>query len=172
MTFNSCTREKEIIELLQSGHWPLACSPELHAHVSVCRRCSDRVLVTKSFQQGRIESEKVARLNSPGLVWWRAQLRGRSEALESIAKPIRGAQLFALLVNVVVMAGFVISQVRHGARWPSWLSELPQSQTFHLETLWSFFSVTPDWSLMVLVPTVGALALLSGVVVYLALDRR
>jgi hypothetical protein len=177
MTFNSCSREKEVAELLRSGHWPLACSPELLAHVRECRRCSDRVLVTQSFQQDRIASERVARLNSPGLVWWRAQLRGRSAALENIAKPIKGAQLFALLVNVVVAAGFVISQVRHGARWPLLLSELPRSQAFHfqafhLTTLWSFFSMTPDWSLMVLIPGVGALALLSGVVLYLALERR
>jgi hypothetical protein len=172
MTFNFCAREKEIIELLQRGHWPLACTPELRAHVNACRRCSDRVLVTESFQQGRIESERVARLSSPGLVWWRAQLRGRSAALEEIAKPIKGAQLFALLVNVAVVAGFVISQVWHGARWPSWLSELTQSQAFHLETLWSFSSMTPDWSLLVLAAGVGALVLLSGVVVYLALDRR
>jgi hypothetical protein len=179
MTFNSCSREKEVAELLRSGHWPLACSPELLAHVSECRRCSDRVLVTQSFQQDRIASERVARLNSPGLVWWRAQLRGRSAALENIAKPIKGAQLFALLVNVVVAAGLVISQVRHGARWPSLLSELPRSQAFHfqafhLTTLWSFSSMTPDWNwnLMVLIPGVGALALLSGVVLYLALERR
>jgi hypothetical protein len=32
--------------------------------------------------------------------------------------------------------------------------------------------MTPDWGLMVLVPGVGALALLSGVVIYLALDRK
>jgi len=172
MTFNSCSREKEITELLQSGHWPLACSPELRAHVRVCRRCSDRVLVTESFQQDRIESERVARLSSPGLVWWRAQLRGRSAALENIAKPIEGAQIFALFVNLVVAAGFVIWLVRQGARWPSWLSEFVHSQTFHLNTLWSFSSIAPDWSLMVLVPGLGALALLSGVVLYLALDRK
>jgi len=172
MTFHSCSSEKEVADLLQSGHWPLACSPELRAHLGACRRCSDRVLVTESFQQDRIESERAARLNSPGLVWWRAQLRGRSAALENIAKPIQGAQLFALLVNLVVAAGFVVWQARHGVRWLSWLSELRQSQAFHLETLWTFSSMTPDWSLMVLVPGLGALALLSGVVLYLALERK
>jgi hypothetical protein len=172
MTFNSCSREKEVAELLQSGHWPLACSSELRAHVRVCRRCSDRVLVTESFQQDRIESERVARLNSPGLVWWRAQLRGRSAALENIAKPIKGAQIFALFINLVVAAGFVVWLVQQGARWPSWLSEFLHSQAFHLNTLWSFSSMAPDWSLMVLVPGLGALALLSGVVLYLALERK
>jgi hypothetical protein len=172
MTFNSCSREKEVAELLRSGHWPLACSPELRAHVRVCSRCSDRVLVTESFQQDRIEFERVARLNSPGLVWWRAQLRGRSAALENIAKPIKGAQIFALVVNLVVAGGFLVWLVRQGPRWPSWLSEFLNSQAFHLSTLWSFSSIAPDWSLMVLVPGLGALALLSGVVVYLALERK
>jgi hypothetical protein len=172
MTFNSCPREKEITELLQSGHWPLACSADLRGHVSVCRRCSDRVLVTESFQQDRIESERVAQLSSPGLVWWRAQLRGRSAALENIAKPIKGAQIFALLVNLMVATGFVVWLVRQGVRWPSWLSEFLNSQAFHLNTLWSFSSMAPDWSLLVLVPGLGVLALLSGVVVYLALERN
>ena len=170
MTFNFCSQEKEVRELLQQGHWPLACSPELRSHVSACRRCRDLVLVTEVFQADRIATERGARLNSPGLVWWRAQLRGRSAALENIAKPIKGAQLFALLVNVVVVAGFVIWQMRLGAGWPSWLSELSQSQAFHFETLWS--SVRPNWSFMVLVMGAGALTLLSGVVVYLALDRK
>jgi hypothetical protein len=172
MTLNSCSREKEVAELLRSGHWPLACSTELRAHVDACTRCSDRVLVTESFQQDRIDTERVARVSSPGLIWWRAQLRGRNAALDNIARPIKGAQLFALLVNLAVAVGFVVWQVRRGDDWLSWLPDLRQSQAFHLDTLWSFSSLTPDWGLMVLVPGIGALALLSGVVLYLAFERK
>ena len=172
MTFNSCSRETEVTGLLQNGHWPLACSAELRAHVNACSRCSDLVLVTQAFQQDRIESERIARLNSPGVVWWRAQLRGRNAALEEIARPIRGAQLFALLVNVVVAVGVIVSQARHGFRWLSWFSDVRQTPAFHLGTLWSFASIRPDWSLMILIPGCSVLILLSGVVLYLALERK
>jgi hypothetical protein len=172
MTLKSCSREREVTELLQSGHWPLASSTELRAHVSACGRCSDLVLVTQAFQRDRIETEGKARLNSPGVVWWRAQLRGRNAALEHIARPIQRAQLFALLVNVVVAVGVVVSLARHGFRWLSWLSELQQTQPFHLETLWSFALMRPDWNLMILIPGFGVLVLLSGVVLYLALERK
>jgi len=172
MTLKSCTHEREVTALLQSGHWPLACGPELRAHVDACSRCSDLVLVTEAFQGGRVASEGRARLNSPGVVWWRAQLRQRNTALEQIARPIQGAQIFALIVSVVVAVGFVVSQARHGLGWLSWWSGLRQTQAFHLETLWSFGSMTSDWSLAVLIAGFGALVLLSGVVLYLAFERK
>jgi hypothetical protein len=172
MTLKSCTHEREVTALLQSGHWPLACGPELRSHVDVCSRCSDLVLVTEVFQRGRVASEGRARLNSPGVVWWRAQLRQRNTALEQIARPIQGAQIFALIVSVAVAVGFVVSQARHGLGWLSWWSGLRQTQAFHLETLWSFGSMTSDWSLAVLIAGFGALVLLSGVVLYLAFERK
>jgi hypothetical protein len=172
MTLKSCTREREVTELLQSGHWPLACGPELGDHVNTCARCSDLVLVTEAFRQDRVASEGRARLNSPGVVWWRAQLRQRNAALEKIARPIQGAQIFALIVSVVVAVGFVVSQARHGLGWLSWWSGLRLTEAFHLGTLWSSVSMTSDWSLAVLIAGFGALALLSGVVLYLAFERK
>jgi hypothetical protein len=172
MTWNSCSHEIEVAELLRNGHWPLASAPELRAHVSTCSRCSDLVLITQAFRQSRIESERSARLNSPGVVWWRAQLRQRNAALERIARPIQGAQIFALIVSVSVAVGLVVSQARHGLGWLSWWSGLEQTQAFHLETLWSFAQITSGWSLAVVIAGGGALALLSGVVLYLAFDRK
>jgi hypothetical protein len=92
--------------------------------------------------------------------------------LEQIARPIQGAQIFALIVSVAVAVGFVVSQAQHGLGWLSWWSGLRQTQAFHLETLWSFGSMTSDWSLAVLIAGFGALVLLSGVVLYLAFERK
>jgi hypothetical protein len=172
VTVSFCSREKEITELFQSGHWPAACSSDLRAHVDTCDRCRDFVLVTQAFRLARVESTKSARVNSPGVLWWRAELRRRNAAFEDIGKPITVAQLFALLINLLVAAGFAVAESRHWVRWPSWLSDLPQSRAFHLETLWSFASMKPDWNLMILIPTLGAVALLSGVVLYLAWEKK
>ena len=78
MILGSCVREKEVSELLRQGHWPHACTAELHAHVDGCRACRDLVLVAASFQKARAQAAGAAPLQSPGLLWWRAQLRRRA----------------------------------------------------------------------------------------------
>jgi hypothetical protein len=172
MTFNFCPQEKEVTELLQKGHWPLACSPELRSHVSACSRCRDLVLVTEVFQGDRIATERVARLNSPGVVWWRAQLRVRNAALEKVARPIQRAQVFALVVNLVVVAAFVMWEGSQGINWLSWFSRPAIQPVIDMQTLWSGVSVVPDWNLMMWLPSFGALALLSGMVVYLTREKK
>jgi hypothetical protein len=171
MRLRSCHHEREVTELLRNGHWPLACTAELSAHISRCSRCSELVLVTQIFQQDRIESEREARLESSGAIWWRAQLRGRSAALESISRPIRGAEIFALFVNLVAGAGILVSLARHGFRWRPWLSDLLLTQPFHMNALWSVATI-PVSNFMALTMGFAAVILLSGVVVYFALDRR
>jgi hypothetical protein len=175
MTFSACPREKEIAESLRNGHWPAGCDPELRAHGNNCPRCSDLVLVSQAFQRLRRGTENAAPLIPAGVLWWRAQLRRRNAAIERIGRPITAAQIFALSVNLLVAVGFLASQARHGVRWMSWFSGLPQFPSFHLETLWpawSFASMKPDWSLTLLIPCAGALLLLSGVVLYLASERQ
>ncbi len=174
MTFRACSREKEVRESLQRGHWPEGCGEELRAHVAECGRCDDLVLVSLALGTSRGEAEKLAPVVAPGLLWWRAQLRRRNAAVERISKPIRVAQIFALAVNLVVAAGFLGWQSRHGVRWISWFTG--EGRGFHAGGLWSSLStlatMKPDWSLALLIPIVGALALLSGVAVYLASERQ
>ena len=64
MILNPCPREKEVKELLEQGHWPGACAPELRAHVSACRDCSDLALVSEAFRTARKVVEKL-KLNYP-----------------------------------------------------------------------------------------------------------
>jgi hypothetical protein len=175
MRFRACPREQEIAESLRNGHWPEACNPELRTHVHDCPRCGDFVLVSQAFKRSRRGSENAATLVPSGVLWWRAQLRRRNAAIERIGKPITVAQIFALSMNLLVAVGFLTSQARHGVQWTSWFSELPKSRSFHLETLWpvwSFAAMKPDWSLTLLIPCVGALAILSGVALYLASERQ
>jgi hypothetical protein len=112
-------------------------------------------------------------LPAPGVLWWRAQLRRRNAAVKQIQRPILGAQIFALALTLLVAAGLVVSQARHGVQWLAWLESLPQAQAFHWEVLWSSVNgVKLDASLGYLIPGVVLLALLSGVVVYLATEKQ
>jgi len=149
--------------------------------VQSCRRCDDLVLVALTVRMLQSEFEKAAPVFSPGLLWWRAQLRRRHVAVEWTAKPLRAAQIFALAVNLVVVVGFVAWQSRHGVRWMSWFTGGGEWRGLHVAALWpswsswslsTFTEMKPDWSLTLLIPVVGALALLSGVAVYLASERQ
>jgi hypothetical protein len=176
MILRTCPREKEVKELVERGQWPQACLPELRAHVAGCRSCSDMVLVTAAFKQARGEAAAAARPGSPGVLWWRAQLRQRNAAVERIGRPILGAQIFALAVNLLLAIGFVVWQARHGFAWLTWLQQLPQAATLHLDSLWP--SALSDSGLssvltpMVLIPAAATLVLLGGVVVYLASEKQ
>jgi hypothetical protein len=172
MILSPCSHEKEVADLLRRGLWPAACSPELRAHVSHCRSCGDLVLVTETFLSARAEASGAARIATPGALWWRAQLRRRNAAVERIGKPILGAQIFALAINLFIVVAFLAYQARSGLAWLSWLQQLPQAYSFHLDNLSQSALLNPGWSFMVLVPAAAALALLGGVVVYLVSEKQ
>jgi hypothetical protein len=184
MKLGSCPREKEVKELVERGQWPVAAetAPELCAHVTACRNCNEVVLVTTAFRQARTEAAGEAKIGSPGVLWWRAQLRQRNAAVERIGRPILGAQIFALAVNVALAVCFVAWQARHGAGWltwpfwSNWFAQLPQTATVHLGSLWPLALSGSGWGYvltpMVLIPALATLALLGGVVVYLASEKQ
>jgi hypothetical protein len=168
MRFRSCACENEVARALKDGHWPEGCGPELRAHVDICGSCSDLVLVTQTFQQARSESEQTAPWGPPSLLWWRAQLRRRNAAAERVSRPVTIAEFFACFVYVFVGVVFVASEYRHGLRWASWWSQLAPSRAFHFLPAGSG---QVDWNLLLLISGFGALALLSGLVVYLASEK-
>jgi hypothetical protein len=172
MTFSPCSREKEVAELLARGQWPQASTPELRAHASACRACGELILVTSAFQHARAQAASAAKLSSPGALWWRAQLRRRNAAVERVGKPILGAQIFALALYLFAAVAIVVSQARHGLNWLSWAAQRPQISSLHLEALWASTFFNPGWGLLVLIPALATLALLGGVVVYVASEKQ
>ncbi len=177
----TCSHENEVRELLERGQWPQACAPELRAHVESCRSCAEQVLITTAFRTARAEAVAAVSLPPPGVLWWRAQLRRRNAAVERIGRPILGAQIFALAINLVLAVAFIVWQARHGLAWLSWFSS-PSSpaqglQTaFHFDALWSPQLLSSGLNSMmnplVLIPAIATLALLGGVVVYLATEKQ
>lgn len=101
-----CTSEKELEATLRQGRWPHACDPDLRAHLDSCRDCQELVLVMQTLQKAKSNGEQLAQLRSPGLLWWRAQLRRRNEAIQSVTEPLALAEkvgLFGLLAAFCVL---------------------------------------------------------------------
>jgi hypothetical protein len=162
----TCSREREISDLLHNGHWPEACPQDLRAHVEACRSCSDVVLVTEALQASRKHATPLPRLEPPGAIWWRAQLRRRNAAIEKISRPIFGAQIFAVAMSLVVVIAVAVWQF---GNWSAWLADIPA--TLHLDAL--IPASMPESSLLwVVVPIFATIALLSGLVVYLASEKQ
>lgn len=167
MTFRTCDYESEVRQALKDGHWPAGCAPELRDHVRECAACGDLVLVTEAFQLARNHSAHEANI-PPDLLWWRAQLQRQRIAAEQVSRPVTVAQIFAWAVSLFVAVVFVASQYRHGLQWASWWSDITPFRVLRLSPI---TSGNLDWSLALLIPTLGALALLVGLVVYLASEE-
>lgn len=176
MTLRSCLREKEVSELVERGQWPQASPAELRDHVRGCRGCGDLVLVASVFQRERKEAVAAASpgsmsSSSAGALWWRAQLRRRRAALERIERPLLGAQIFALAVCLAAALGFAGFEARHGVAWLTWLEGLPQAATAQFADLSSSGLLGSGWTWLLLAAA-ATLALLGGVVAYLASEKR
>jgi hypothetical protein len=170
MRIGTCSNETELAELLRRGHWPEASSPEMRAHVAGCTTCSRHVLLTQAFARERATASAAARLDSPGALWWRAQLRRRNAALERIARPMLGAQIFAIVVALVAAALFLASQVKHGLGWFAWLAEVPRA--LRLQALLPASGLNWSAGAWILSALLAIFVLLSGVFAYIASDKR
>jgi hypothetical protein len=170
MTKLTCAREKEVEELVNRGQWPQACADELRAHVKGCRACSDLALVAQAFQAAHTTAIATPVLPSAGALWWRAQLRRRNAAIERIGRPLLGAQIFALVLFLVVAAGALAWQVRRGFALRSWIEALPRS--LHLDVLWPASLGGFEGAFWSLIPVLATLALVGGVVVYFASEKH
>src|SRR5579859_8171855 len=164
-----CALEKEITGLLDRGHWPEACSDELRAHVAGCRACRELVLVKQAFGSERIKAAGEARPESPGVIWWRAQLRRRSAAIERIEKPVLGAQIFALAVCLAATV-YLFSLARRGFDWLAWLGELPR--VLHFGSLLSDSAGNSPWEIWLLISVGAMVAVMGGLIVYVASEKR
>jgi len=172
MMLRACPHEKEVSALVLRGQWPGACSNELREHVEGCRACGDLAVVMQTFRTARSTSTGAANPPSPGVLWWRAQLRRRKAAVEQIGRPLFGAQVFALSITVAIAAVFAISQARHGLAWLSWLGQIAQTKTTHFEDLISSLQAIPQSSLILFVCGLASVALLGGLVLYFDRPRQ
>jgi hypothetical protein len=116
-----CSRTAEVQYLLQLGHWPQAAGAELAEHVRACRRCGEMVLVTQALGMAKARAMDEARVEPPALVWWRAQLRRKHEAVQRVERPMR-AQMLMVLAVVCAGLGLAFQLSGGAAAWRSWMS--------------------------------------------------
>jgi len=149
-----CARTAEVRELLRLGHWPQAAGAELVEHARLCRRCSEMVLITQAFGAAKASAMNAARVEPPALVWWRAQLRRKHEAVQRVERPMR-AQMLVVLAIVCVGLGLAFRLSGGVAEWRSWISAGAGS-----------FGLWP------LVASALALAMMAGLAAYLTVERK
>jgi len=166
VTIRTCSSETELAQALKAGHWPDGCTPDLRSHVEACRNCSELVLVTQAFQRARREACTGVPADWASLLWWRAELRRRNAANQRTSRPISIAQSFALFVNLALAIVFAAWQCHHGLRWAAWWSELELVRVRHPFDIGSKLDGNG-----LLICSIGMLALLSGLVVYLASEK-
>ena len=159
MRFRACSHQKEVGELLRGGQWPAGCGSELRAHVAECGKCSELVSLRTAMQGLRAGDMAAARLEAPGVIWWRAQLRRRNAALQQVARPLKAAQLFAMAVVVSFAAGFGVSELRHSGEWMARVEAI------------SWGTMLSGWGLVFLGIGLVGVGLVGAAAVYLASDR-
>ena len=159
MRFRACSHQKEVGELLLGGQWPVGCGADLRAHVAGCGRCSEVVLVRTAMQGLRAGDMAAARVEAPGVIWWRAQLRRRNAVLEQVARPLKAAQLFAMAVVVSFAAGFGAAEMRHSSEWMARLEAV------------SWGAMFSGWGLVLAAMGLVGVGLVGAVAVFLASDR-
>lgn len=175
MSFGMCNREKEVAEALRAGHWPDAAAEELRTHVAACKACSRRVVLAAAFRRERAIASAEARpdlrrLESPGALWWRAQLRRRNAAIERISRPILGAQVFAVAVALIGAVVFLASQAKQGLGWFAWITEAPRA--LHFQALLPESLQNATGGALLLAALLAVIAIVGGFAAYASSDKR
>jgi hypothetical protein len=83
-----CQHECEILDAVASGRWPDRVDSELREHASACVICSDAALIATLYRDDCERALEQVRVPSAGLVWWKAELRARREAIRVASRPI------------------------------------------------------------------------------------
>lgn len=109
MSDGLCEREIEVVSAIQTGVWQDA--PDLRAHAANCPLCRDAAAVAFAMKEvdtlAGVESHP---LPDASLVWWKAQLRARREAVERASEPVRIFTRAAYVFGCVILAGVLWQQ--------------------------------------------------------------
>jgi hypothetical protein len=102
-----CNREQEVLDAITAGRWPDRLNEELSTHVATCSICADLGLVAQSLNADYQDALSNVRVPSAGLVWWRAEIRARQDAVQTVNRPIRWAQYIAAGCGIVAVLLFL-----------------------------------------------------------------
>ena len=156
MSRAECPREQEVLDALSSNRWPDRLGDDLSKHVEGCAFCKDLGLVAAALSADFSTAIQQARVPSAGLVWWRAEIRARQESIRTASRPIALAHYIGVACTALIALA-LLSLIDFGG-----LTNL------------SSFSLTgfiPDFlSIPLFFATLGAVAVLASLVLYLVLS--
>lgn len=165
-----CDQETALLEAIKAGRWPEGCDGELRAHVNECAICADTALVALTLErENRCARAEVA-VPAAGLVWWKAQMKARREAVKRASEPIALVESAAGIFGVASLVALVIWRWDWVRNWFAWLTGLPHADAFRPGGLWPK-DVLPGFQSFSLFFIVGATAclLLVSLVLYFVL---
>lgn len=160
MRFESCPMEKEVTAAVRSGQFPAACEPALRKHVQECKGCSQVASLSLAFAEMRATANTGALPCAPGLLFWKAQLRRRNQAIEQITRPILAAEIVGFAVTMVVLA--LVAWKWITAPSSDWLSMAHYLASMNFLGSWGFLAAA----------TALTVCLFGGVAVYLVTTKE
>lgn len=160
MGFECCPMEKEVAAAVRSGQFPTACDPALREHLRGCKSCSQAASLGMAFAEMRTEASKKALPGAPGLLFWKAQLRRRDQALEQITRPILAAEIVGFAAAVGVLA--LVAWKWFTAPNSDWVSMAKNLVSMNFFGSWGFLATA----------TALTICLFGGVVIYLATSKE
>jgi len=158
MSWSGCVEREEMRAVLRRGQWPAGCPAELVRHVESCAACRQEMLISTHLQAERSVAVAGAAPVSSSLLWWRAQARRRETALRQAGRPLAAAQVFALVVMMAAVVGWI------AWNWPAVIG-LGRGG-LSLGQMEAQLGVVPVVAAVALVSTLG------GVVALLTIERQ
>ncbi len=99
-----CARENEVRQSCRSDLW----TPALREHALHCAACTEIVIVAGFLLHEAEITELEAQLPSSSLLWWRAQLAAKNEALMRATRPITVFAFLSVLASTLGLLWFVV----------------------------------------------------------------
>lgn len=165
-----CSSQEELEATLRQDRWPHACDPDLRAHVDGCADCQELVLVTQTLQRAKSHREQLARLPSPGLLWWRGRLRRRNEAIQAVTKPLALAEKIGLLILLAAFS-VLVWQAGQSPDLLNLFEGFSRSVFSPLEELWAAASGASAWMTVLGVAGLSTLAFVASFAIFLLRDQ-
>ena len=108
MNLPHCDREIEVVKATRTGFWP----ETLRSHTEGCEACSEALLVSQFLNEETADAITEAQATSPlpeaGLVWWKAQLRARQEAVRRASRPVAIVEALSYTIAVVTAGALLV----------------------------------------------------------------
>lgn len=119
-----CPREAELLQALQTSRPRQTRDGSLSSHVGSCHSCAELLEIAGALLDDERALVREADVPSSAIVWWRAQMRVRREAVEQASQPIsvvQGMGLACAAGLVATLLGLFVPTFRKSLSWISGL---------------------------------------------------